>query len=136
MLQAMTTVTFFVDDLEAAKRWYTELLSIEPYFYNDGPDGNPAYVEFRIGRYQHELGLIDSKYRPRPAPDTPGGAVLFWHVDDVSAALDRLLAMGATLYEPRIERGEEWVTASVVDPFGNILGVIHSPLFVEHARQR
>jgi catechol-2,3-dioxygenase len=44
------------DDLEAAKRWYAQLLGIEPYFQR------PGYYEFRIGDYQHELGLIDSKY--------------------------------------------------------------------------
>lgn len=131
MLQGMATVSYFADDLEAAKRWYAELLGIEPYFHRNGPDGNPAYIEFRIGKYQHELGLKHSKYRPNQAPDAPGGIVLYWHVDDVAAALDRLLAMGATLYEPRIERGAGWITASVVDPFGNILAVIYNPLFVE-----
>lgn len=131
MLQGMATVSYFADDLEAAKIWYAELLGVEPYFHRHGPDGNLAYTEFRIGEQQHELGLIDGAYRPKPAPGTPGGVVLFWHVDDVSAALERLLEMGATVYEPRIERGEGWVTASVVDPFGNILGVVHNPLFVE-----
>jgi predicted enzyme related to lactoylglutathione lyase len=131
MLQGMATVTYSVDDLEAAKRWYAELLGIEPYFNRNGPDGNPAYIEFRIGKYQHELGLVDSKYRPRHAPDSPGGVLLYWHVDDVSAALERLLELGATLHEPRIERGEGWITGSVVDPFGNLLGVIYNPLFVE-----
>jgi hypothetical protein len=50
----------------------------------------------------------------------------------VSAALERLLAMGATEHEPRIDRGESgWVTASVVDPFGNILGITYNPHFLE-----
>ena len=39
--------------------------------------------------------------------------------------------MGATL-PGRAERGEAgWVTASVVDPFGNILGLMHSPHYLE-----
>lgn len=136
MLQGMATVSYFADDLEAAKRWYTELLGIEPYFNRNGPDGNPAYLEFRLGRHQHELALMDSKYRPKQAPDGPGGVVLYWHVDDVSATLDRLLELGATVYEPRIERGAGWITASVVDPFGNILAVIYNPLFVEIMEQQ
>lgn len=131
MLQGMATVSYFADDLEAAKRWYAELLGVEPYFHRNGPDGNPAYIEFRIGKYQHELGLKHSQYRPNQAPDAPGGIVLYWHVDDVSAALERLLDRGATLYEPRIDRGAGWITASVVDPFDNILAVIYNPLFVE-----
>jgi predicted enzyme related to lactoylglutathione lyase len=58
--------------------------------------------------------------------------ITYWHVDDVQAALDRLLAMGATEYEPLTVRGEAgWITASVVDPFGNIVGLMYSPHYVE-----
>jgi hypothetical protein len=39
--------------------------------------------------------------------------------------------MGATEYEPVIERAAGFTTASVVDPFGNILGVMHNPHYVE-----
>src|ERR687891_3001688 len=52
----------------------------------------PAYIEFRIGDYQHELGIIDSKYAPPTAAAGPGGVVAYWHVDDVAAALERLTA--------------------------------------------
>jgi predicted enzyme related to lactoylglutathione lyase len=127
----MATVSFFADDLAAATTWYTELLGVEPYFEVPGPDGTPAYREFRIGDYQHELGLIDRRYAPGDSASGPGGAVVFWHVDDVSGTLTRLLAMGATEYEPRIERGKGFVTASVVDPFGNILGVMFNPHYLE-----
>jgi hypothetical protein len=37
---------------------------IEPYL--ERPDvKHPAYIEFRIGDYQHEPGIIDSKYAPK-----------------------------------------------------------------------
>ena len=127
----MATVSFFADDLAAATAWYTELLGVEPYFEVPGPDGSPAYREFRIGDYQHELGLIDRRYAPRDSASGPGGAVVFWHVDDVSGTLARLLAMGAEEYEPRIERSEGFVTASVVDPFDNILGIMFNPHYLE-----
>ena len=32
MLRGLTTISYFADDLDAAKAWYTELLGIEPYF--------------------------------------------------------------------------------------------------------
>jgi predicted enzyme related to lactoylglutathione lyase len=56
---------------------------------------------------------------------------MYWQVDDVSAAVARLLELGATEYQPVIKREAGFVTASVVDPFGNILGLMHSPHFVE-----
>jgi predicted enzyme related to lactoylglutathione lyase len=128
MLRGMATVSLFADDLPAAVTWYTELLGIEPYFVRP-EEGPPAYVEFRLGDYQDELGIIDRNYAPH-RDTTPGGVVLFWHVDDIDTAIERLLSMGATEHEPRTPRGDGFVTASVVDPFGNILGVMYNPHYL------
>jgi predicted enzyme related to lactoylglutathione lyase len=126
----MATASFYAADLMAAKQWYTELLGIAPYF--ESPvEGPPAYIEFRLGDYQHELGIIDRNYTPKGAAASPGGAVLFWHVDDVAATLEKLIAMGAKEYEPLTKRGAEFITASVVDPFGNILGIMYNPHYLE-----
>jgi catechol 2,3-dioxygenase-like lactoylglutathione lyase family enzyme len=43
------TVNYWAGDLDAAKRWYAELLGVEPYFERPGPDRRAAYAEFRIG---------------------------------------------------------------------------------------
>ena len=126
MLRGMATVNYWAADHAAAKQWYTDLLGIEPYFER------PGYAEFRIGDYQHELGLIDSRYAPEGSATGPGGAILYWHVDDVAATLERLLSMGAREYEALTHRGEAgFVTASVVDPFGNVLGVMYNPHYLE-----
>lgn len=129
-LKGMATVSFYADDVKAAKEWYSELLGIDPYF--ERPDEkNPEYVEFRLGDYQHELGIISKKYAPKNSGNGPGGAVLFWHVDDVAAALEKVKAKGAKEYEPLIKREEGFVTASVIDPFGNILGLMYNPHYLE-----
>jgi predicted enzyme related to lactoylglutathione lyase len=130
MLRGLTTVGFVADDLAAATRWYAELLGTEPYFQRD-VDGSPAYVEFRIGDYQHELGLRDRRLAPPGGTGEPAGALIYWHVDDIEAAVQKLFAMGAKEHEPIIERGPGFVTASVVDPFGNILGVMYNVHYLE-----
>ncbi|MFG1947149.1 VOC family protein [Nonomuraea sp. NPDC048826] len=131
MLRGPATINIWADDLEAAKNWYAELLGVEPYFERPGNGQPAAYYEFRIGDRQTELGLIDRAYAPPQAAKEPGGALLHWHVDDVEGALDRLLAMGATPYEPLTERGPGFVTASVVDPFGNVLGIMYNRHYLE-----
>jgi predicted enzyme related to lactoylglutathione lyase len=131
MLRGMTTVSYWAADLESAKAWYTELLGIEPYFERPGASEPAAYIEFRIGDYEHELGLIDARYRPPGAAEGPGGVVAYWAVDDAQAAFDRLLAMGATEHEKPMDRGEAYITATVIDPFGNILGVMQNPHYRE-----
>ena len=129
MLRGLTTVVYFADDLEAAKQWYTEVLGIEPYFVH------PPYIEFRLGDYQHELGILDRKYStpepgnaPRPAP---AGACVYWHVDDTPAAVERLVSLGATVLDAPRDFGTGFIGASVVDPFGNILAVMQNPHYLD-----
>lgn len=125
-LRGLTTVSFWAADLAAAKKWYAELLGIDPYFER------PGYAEFRLGDYQHELGLIDIRYASDGSANSrPGGAVVYWHVDDVTATFEKLLSMGAKEYEAPTERGQGFITASVVDPFGNILGIMYNQHYLE-----
>ncbi|MCR8634698.1 VOC family protein [Paenibacillus radicis (ex Xue et al. 2023)] len=131
-LRGFATISYWADNMEAAKAWYSELLGIAPYFERSGPDGRLAYAEFRLGDYQHELGLIDRRFAPARAAAGPGGAVMYWHVDDIEATLRNLKAMGAEEYEPLTHRGDSgFITASVTDPFGNVLGIMYNPHYLE-----
>ena len=125
MLRGLTTISFWAADLAAAKKWYAELLGVEPYFER------PGYAEFRLGDYQHELGVIDSRYAPAGSTAAPAGAIVYWHVDDVPAMLEKLRSIGAQEYQAPTDRGAGFITASVVDPFGNILGIMYNPHYLE-----
>lgn len=125
ILKGLTTVSFFATEHEKAVKWYSDFLETEPYF------NMPGYSEFRIGDYQHELGIIDSKFAPENMSIKPTGAVVFWHVDNLQVTLDRLLLMGAKEFAPITDQSEGFITASVVDPFGNILGIMYNPHYLE-----
>ena len=130
-LRGMATVNYFADDVIAARDWYAELFDTEAYFQMPSKEA-PAYVEFRIGDSEDEFGIIDRKYAPKAMQPGPGGAILLWHVDDVEATFAKLLKMGAKEYDPITKRGESgFVTASVVDPFGNVLGIMYNPHYVQ-----
>jgi predicted enzyme related to lactoylglutathione lyase len=124
-LRGLANVSFYAEDLAAAQRWYTEVLGVAAYF------SRPGYVEFRIGDYQAELGIIDAKYAPAGLARGAGGAIVYWHVDDLAATVERLVALGAAPLEPIVERGPGFVTASVVDPFGNVLGVMYNRHYLD-----
>lgn len=127
-LRGLATVNFYAADHEAAKKWYSRFLEIEPYF------NVPGYAEFRIGDYQQELGIIDGKYAPPGFPSKPSGAIVHWHVDDLQSTLEKLISMGATEYLPITDHSlgkGNFVTASVVDPFGNILGIMRNAHYLD-----
>ena len=133
VLRGLATVNFYAADHAAAKKWYSELLGIEPYF------NVPGYTEFRIGDYQHELGIIDSSYAPAGYQAKPSGAIVHWHVDDLQATLDRLIALGAVEYQPITDHSGgkgDFVTASVADPFGNVLGIMTNKHYLEILEQK
>lgn len=123
-LRGVSTVALQVIDHDAARRWYADLLGVEPCF------DRPGYAEFRIGDYQHELGILDASYVHTPGGEaseqcTPG-AIVYWHVDDLQGTYDDLLARGAAPHHPPRQFGEGFIGASVIDPFGNILGIMFS----------
>jgi len=119
MFQGLRTVVYFVTDLQRAKAWYTELLGAPPYF------DEPFYVGFNVGGY--ELGLHPSD----GAQDVKNATsvVTYWGVEDVDAAYARLLEMGATEHAAVMDVGEGIKLGDVIDPFGNIVGIIYNPHF-------
>ncbi|MFD4669490.1 VOC family protein [Lentzea sp. NPDC058450] len=119
----MSTVSYFADDVNEARDWYASFLGVDAYFSRNAPDGVLGYVEFRLGDFQAELGIVQRRFQVTPT-DGPSGQILYWAVDDLDATLARLLDLGAEVHDEPRERGDGFVTASVVDPFGNILGVM------------
>ncbi|MBX3738362.1 MAG: hypothetical protein KF715_16825 [Candidatus Didemnitutus sp.] len=117
MLKGLRSHLLAAPDLAGAKDWYSRALSQAPYF------DEPFYVGFAVGGF--ELGLIPDAR----AASGPGGGVAYWGVDDVPAAHKRLVRLGATSLEAPNEVGGGIVVASVVDPFGNTLGLIFNPHF-------
>ncbi|MGH3733081.1 MAG: VOC family protein [Acidimicrobiales bacterium] len=114
-LLGLRTVIYPVPDLEAAKAWWTEFLGFGPYF------DEPFYVGFDPAGY--ELGLL-------PDADPAEGALTYWGVDDVNAAVDAALETGATLDAEPTDVGEGIITASVRTPDGSIVGFIFNPHFM------
>lgn len=114
----LRTVIYHAPDLAKTKAWYAELLGIEPYF------DQPFYVGFNVAGY--ELGLDPD------ASSTPGGkrgAVAYWGVANAETVFRRLIELGATERSAVQEVGEGIRVATVLDPFGNIFGIIENPDF-------
>ena len=127
MLQGFATLNIYADDIEKAAEWYTEVFGIAPYYSVPG-----GYIEFRVGADEDEFGIISSAWAPPGATDGPAGQIMHWHTDDIEATLARLLELGATRYQPPTPHGDgDFITAAVVDPFGNILGFMQNPHFAE-----
>ncbi|MFC4139685.1 MULTISPECIES: VOC family protein [unclassified Microbacterium] len=128
MFRGLANLNLVADDMIAAVDWYTQVFDSAPYFVRPEPaagQGPAQYAEWRFGDDDDEFALMDSRFRP--ALPQPGGALVSMHVDDIQASFDRLIALGAATFDPVTQRGEGWYSASVSDPFGNLIGLIQSP---------
>jgi len=116
MLKSVHAVLRFVPDVDAAARWYAELLAVEvehehPLFaFVRGPGG--VVIGFHPA---------DSK-----CPGGVGGTTVYWEVDDLAAAVEALLARGATLHRGPIRTALGAHVATLVDPFGCTIGLNES----------
>ena len=105
------TVLHPVSDLATAKAMYTALLGVPPQ--TDGP----YYVGFEAAGQQ--IGLV-----PGGGPQGMTSPVAYWHVTDIEAKITELTAAGATVKEAAHEVGGGRTVATVIDPDGNVLGLL------------
>jgi len=113
-LEGLRTVIYPAPDLEAAKTFWNTLLGATPYF------DEPFYVGYEVAGY--ELGLL-------PDGNPADGALTYWGVADVQAAVDAAVAQGSTIHAPVSDVGEGIITATVTTPLGSIVGFIYNPHF-------
>lgn len=118
MILGLRTVIYHVPDLDRAKAWYSKAFGVKPYF------DEPFYVGFTIGGF--ELGLDPDM---TGVPSGAGGVVPYWGVKDIEAAVKHFTKTGATIKEPVRDVGGDIRVATVVDPFGNLVGLIQNPHF-------
>lgn len=114
----LRTTIYRVTDIAKAKEWYSRAFNTNPYF------DEPFYVGFNIGGF--ELGLQPQQ---SPSASQAGGVETYWGVEDIDAAYQHLLSIGATPHDAPRNVGGPIMVAMVKDPWDNIIGIIYNPLF-------
>jgi len=117
MLGLRTTI-YKVGNMEEAVEWYSKAFETEPYF------NEPYYVGFNIAGY--ELGLQPEGEAVNFKTEN---VVSYWGVENIQKEYDRLMALGAVENEKPYHVGGEIMTATLKDPFGNVIGLIYNPHF-------
>ncbi|GAA3263188.1 VOC family protein [Nonomuraea helvata] len=109
--QGIKTVLHPVSDVAKAKAVYAALLGVQPQA------DEPYYVGFEV-EGQH-IGLV-----PGGGAQGMTSPVAYWHVPDIEAKLAEVTAAGATVKEPVRDVGGGRLVATVLDPDGNVLGLL------------
>jgi len=117
LLQGLRTVIYHASDIAKAKDWYTKILGFPPYF------DQPYYVGFNVGGY--ELGLDPNMKDVKEG----NNVVAYWGVKDAREVYKKLIALGAKQESKIADVGEGILVGTVLDPFGNVFGIIENPHF-------
>jgi catechol 2,3-dioxygenase-like lactoylglutathione lyase family enzyme len=120
MLLGLRTAIYHTPDIAAGKLWYTKVLGFPPYF------DQPFLCGLQCRGF--ELGLT---------PDDGKSAVgAYWGVKDIESAHARLLELGAAPRTEIQDVGEDIRVADVLDPWGNVFGIIENPNFAYRILRR
>lgn len=114
----LRTVVYKVNDLNQAKAWYSKVFGTLPYF------DEPYYVGFNIGGY--ELGLLPEE---KSKVSKAEGAISYWGVEDIDSVYHEMIGLGAKVHEKPTNVGGELRVGSLIDLWGNVIGLIFNPSF-------
>lgn len=115
MTLGLKTIMYPVADLDAAKRLYGTLIDTAPYM------DEPYYVGYNIAG--QDVGLD-----PNGHAKGLTGPTGYWHVADIAATLDAIVAAGATKTHDVTDVGGGKLIATVRDTDGNVIGLLQMPL--------
>jgi hypothetical protein len=113
MFLGLRSVIYHVDNIDRGKEWYMRALGITPYF------DERFYVGFNLRGF--ELGL-DPDMTDTSVKQT--GEIAYWKVSNIETVFKHLLLIGAQRHKDIEDVGGGLLMASVIDPFGNVFGII------------
>jgi len=113
--ERVESVVLFVPDVDAAAAWYAAL------FGASVQHENPQYAFVRGPGVLVGFHPADAK-----CPGGVGGTSVYWEVDDLAAALERLQGHGARLHRGPATTDLGAQVALLVDPFGCTIGLNQS----------
>ena len=120
-------VNLYTDDIEAALRFYRDLLGGEETFRTP-TEGTPEHVELRLTTDGFILGLgtVEAARRVHGVSPTPGApaAVLVLWTDDVDRTITALAAADVAVLQAPHNTGNNNRNALLRDPDGNLVELV------------
>ena len=115
MFRGVRTVMVFALNPEKSARWWATILGAQLHL---DVNGDSVYAWFDLHGVEYGFHPADDDRNPRG-----GSPVVYWAVDDLTAARDHLLAAGCTHHRGPLRIDEQRQICQLTDPFGTIIGL-------------
>ena len=122
---ATAFVNLYTADIEAALRFYRDLLGFKETFRTPR-EGTPEHVELSLNGFALGLGTVEAARRVHgidASPGSPAMALVVW-TDDIDRAFAHLTSAGAPIIQPPHDSGSNNRNSVVRDPDGNLVEIV------------
>ncbi len=109
-----SAVLVHVPDVAKGLQWYKKAFPEAVPIYHSDVD----FTVLDLNGFSLEIVQVDEK-----VGSGKNGTVIYWSVDNLSAALAHFEALGAYLYRGPMEIESGLFMCQVEDPFGNLIGL-------------
>ena len=127
MLRHLASIGEVVEDVDAAVRFYRDILGLEVEIYNEGYADVTVPGTLHFGIWSRVEAAKATYGSPEAAERVPLGFTIGFEVDEVAAAEKRLADAGIEVVQPT--KAEPWkqVTSRFLTPGGSFCEIAETP---------
>lgn len=127
MLRHLASIAEVVEDVDAAVRFYQEILGLEVEVHNEGYADVTVPGTLHFGIWSRTEAAKATYGSPAAADRVPLGFTIGFEVDDVAAAEKRLADAGLEVVQPAKTEPWEQVTSRFLTPGGSFCEIAETP---------
>ena len=127
MLRHLASIAEVVEDVDAAARFYRDILGLEVEVHNEGYADVTVPGTLHFGIWSRVEAAKATYGSPEAAERVPLGFTVGFEVDDVAAAEKHLADAGIEVVQPAKTEPWEQVTSRFLTPGGSFCEVAETP---------
>ena len=127
MLRHLASIAEVVEDVDAAVRFYRDILGLEVEVHNEGYADVTVPGTLHFGIWSRVEAAKATYGSPEAAERVPLGFTVGFEVDDVAAAEQRLADSGIEVVQPAKAEPWEQVTSRFLTPGGAFCEIAETP---------
>ncbi len=112
-VKSFATIRLCVSDVEGCGNWCGAFFGVKPIEDLEG------FISFKIGETTLDICIADAK-----SPESSGGSIGYWLVDDLNKAVEKAKTLGGKVYRGplRVEEVKRTIV-QIMTPYGGVVGL-------------
>jgi uncharacterized protein len=122
----ITWCEIYVQDMGRAKSFYESVFQVTLEKLDNPNLDSPELEMWAFPMAMDKVGASGALVKMDGVPSGGSGTILYFHCDEISVELERVVTAGGKIHTPKESIGQYGFMALVVDTEGNMIG-LHMP---------